>query len=134
MVERYTYIKPRIGFSKDGFKDNVTGEVYDFTVDTVLDLLNDLHNKYRRQEALARQRRNEIISRVDFFNDCLKKEDSIPMSVKDFLAPLTSIPFDVENYVKVSDVLNVIDDYVGVDDDVDSELLYDIRKKISHLK
>ena len=48
MRERYTYVKPRVAFAKDGFQDNKTGEIQDFTVDTVLDLLND-YNQFQEQ-------------------------------------------------------------------------------------
>ena len=39
--ERFTYDKPLVAFSKGGINDNVTGETYEFTMDTVLDLLNE---------------------------------------------------------------------------------------------
>ena len=42
---RFTYDKPLVAFSKGGIKDNVTGETYEFTMDTVLDLLNALHEE-----------------------------------------------------------------------------------------
>lgn len=45
MIERFTYVKPRIAFAKDGFTDNTTGETYDFEVDTVLDLMNELNKE-----------------------------------------------------------------------------------------
>ena len=38
---RFTYDKPLVAFSKGGINDNVTGETYEFTMDTVLDLLNE---------------------------------------------------------------------------------------------
>lgn len=38
--KRFTYDKPLVAFSKGGIHDNVTGETYEFTRDTVLDLLN----------------------------------------------------------------------------------------------
>ena len=38
--KRFTYDKPLVAFSKGGINDNVTGETYEFTMDTVLDLLN----------------------------------------------------------------------------------------------
>ena len=41
--KRFTYDKPLVAFSKGGINDNVTGETYEFTMDTVLDLLNELN-------------------------------------------------------------------------------------------
>ena len=38
--QRFTYDKPIVAFSKGGINDNVTGKTYEFTMDTVLDLLN----------------------------------------------------------------------------------------------
>lgn len=43
--KRFTYDKPLVAFSKGGINDNVTGETYEFTMDTVLDLLNALHEE-----------------------------------------------------------------------------------------
>jgi len=43
--KRFTYDKPLVAFSKGGINDNVTGEIYEFTIDTVLDLLNELHEE-----------------------------------------------------------------------------------------
>ena len=40
-AERFTYDKPLVAFSKGGINDNATGETYEFTMDTVLDLLNE---------------------------------------------------------------------------------------------
>ena len=45
MTKRFTYDKPVVAFSKGGINDNVTGETYEFTMDTVLDLLNKLHEE-----------------------------------------------------------------------------------------
>ena len=39
--KRFTYDKPLVAFSKGGINDSVTGETYEFTMDTVLDLLNN---------------------------------------------------------------------------------------------
>ena len=38
--QRFTYDKPIVAFSKGGINDNATGKTYEFTMDTVLDLLN----------------------------------------------------------------------------------------------
>ena len=50
--KRFTYDKPLVAFSKGGINDNVTGETYEFTMDTVLDLLNELseENEQLRQQ------------------------------------------------------------------------------------
>lgn len=55
MTERFTYDKPLVAFSKGGINDNVTGETYEFTMDTVLDLLNELHeeNEYLRHQLIT---------------------------------------------------------------------------------
>jgi hypothetical protein len=131
MVQRYTYIKPVVAFAKAGIKDNVTGEIYDFTVDTILDEMNNLNSMYDRQKQLAKIRRNEIISRVDFFNECFTSKD-ISSEVKDFLTPLTQSSFEIKDYIRKDDVLNILDEYIN--DDFDSELVLDIYKKISRLK
>ena len=49
--KRFTYDKPLVAFSKGGINDNVTGETHEFTMDTVLDLLNDLHKENQRLKA-----------------------------------------------------------------------------------
>ena len=43
--KRFTYDKPLVAFSKGGINDNVTGKTYEFTMDTVLDLLNNLNDE-----------------------------------------------------------------------------------------
>ena len=50
--KRFTYDKPLVAFSKGGINDNVTGETYEFTMDTVLDLLNE-------QEAIINKLKEE---------------------------------------------------------------------------
>lgn len=42
MNERFTYFKSKIGFGKQGIDDNLKGYTFDFTVDNVLDCMNDL--------------------------------------------------------------------------------------------
>lgn len=37
---RYSYDKPVVAFSKGGIYDAIDDKVYEFTMDTVLDLLN----------------------------------------------------------------------------------------------
>ena len=51
--KRFTYDKPLIAFSKGGINDNVTGETYEFTMDTVLDLLNEQQATIRRLQDLC---------------------------------------------------------------------------------
>ena len=53
--KRFTYDKPLVAFSKGGINDNVTGETYEFTIDTVLDLLNNLSDE---NEQLRKELRN----------------------------------------------------------------------------
>ena len=45
MKKRFTYDKPRVGFAKGGFTDNLTGESYEFTIDQALDMMNKLHKE-----------------------------------------------------------------------------------------
>lgn len=39
--KRFTYFKVPLGFAKQGIKDNVNDEVFDFTLSNVLDKLNE---------------------------------------------------------------------------------------------
>lgn len=50
--KRFTYDKPLVAFSKGGINDNVTGETYEFTIDTVLDLLNELHEENEHYKSI----------------------------------------------------------------------------------
>ena len=45
MNERFTYIKPRIAFAKDGVEDHKTRKFFDFTIDNVLDIINELSER-----------------------------------------------------------------------------------------
>ena len=77
MIERFTYVKPRIAFAKDGFTDNTTGETYDFEVDTVLDLMNELNKENialsdlnnQELQAYADKVMNIIDTRIKASND-----------------------------------------------------------------
>ena len=40
--KRFTYFKSKIGFGKQGIDDNLKGYTFDFTMDNVLDCMNDL--------------------------------------------------------------------------------------------
>ena len=42
MTERFTYFKSKIGFGKQGIDDNLKGYTFDFTLDNVLDCMNEL--------------------------------------------------------------------------------------------
>lgn len=39
--KRFTYFKVPVGFAKQAIKDNANDEVFDFTLDNVLDKLNE---------------------------------------------------------------------------------------------
>ena len=70
-AKRFTYDKPLVAFSKGGINDNVTGETYEFTMDTVLDLLNELHEE---NQALQRHIKRSTFNKIrveDVFN-CAK--------------------------------------------------------------
>ena len=45
---RFSYDKPMVAFSKGGINDNVSGVTYEFTMDTVLDLLNNLNSENKQ--------------------------------------------------------------------------------------
>lgn len=66
MNGRFTYIKPRIGFAKDGVEDHKTGEIFDFTIDNVLDIMNELS-----------EREEQLLSEIDDFQDLLSKNDNV---------------------------------------------------------
>lgn len=59
--KRFTYDKPLVAFSKGGINDKVTGETYEFTMDTVLDLLNELHEENEQ----LKQSNKELLLLVD---------------------------------------------------------------------
>ena len=61
MTKRFTYDKPLVAFSKGGINDNVTGETYEFTMDTVLDLLNELYDENERCKMMIATLRNIIL-------------------------------------------------------------------------
>ena len=66
MNERFTYIKPRIAFAKDGVEDHKTGKIFDFTIDNVLDIMNELSEREER-----------LLSEIDDFQDLLSKNDNV---------------------------------------------------------
>lgn len=73
--KRFTYDKPFVAFSKGGIVDNVTGETYEFTMDTVLDLLNALHEE---NQALKTDRaRYEEECRLDVFKELTEENEQL---------------------------------------------------------
>ena len=64
---RFTYDKPLVAFSKGGINDNVTGETYEFTMDTVLDLLNE-------QQATIQSLQGDV-NRLQYIIDELRKDN-----------------------------------------------------------
>ena len=66
MNERFTYVKPRIALAKDGVEDHKTGKIFDFTIDNVLDIMNELS-----------EREEQLLSEIDDFQDLLSKNDNI---------------------------------------------------------
>ena len=86
--KRFTYDKPLVAFSKGGINDNVTGETYEFTMDTVLDLLNE--------------QQSPISALKDIFKDI------ITYSEWDSKKPYCSlrIAVDKKTYYKIREILN----------------------------
>lgn len=56
MTERFTYFKSKIGFGKQGIDDNLKGYTFDFTLDNVLDCMNELAEE---NEKLKKQLQSE---------------------------------------------------------------------------
>ena len=63
--KRFTYDKPLVAFSKGGINDNVTCETYEFTMNTVLDLLNEQQATIDEQKIIIEERdvANERLNR-----------------------------------------------------------------------
>ena len=58
--KRFTYDKPMVAFAKAGLNDNLTGKTYEFTVDEILDLLNELHEENQQIKTTIKEAyRNE---------------------------------------------------------------------------
>lgn len=61
MSKRFTYDKPLVAFSKGGINDNATGKTYEFTMDTVLDLLNELQEENEALKKFIKDNFNEMM-------------------------------------------------------------------------
>ena len=70
--KRFTYDKPLVAFSKGGINDNVTGETYEFTIDTVLDLLNELHEENKNLSKLNKILEGFLLDKGYDFKDIIK--------------------------------------------------------------
>ena len=66
MTERFTYVKPRIAFAKDGVEDHKTEKIFDFTIDNVLDIMNELSEREER-----------LLSEIDDFQELLSEKDNV---------------------------------------------------------
>lgn len=66
MTERFTYVKPRIAFAKDGVEDHKTGNIFDFTIDNVLNVMNELSNREER-----------LLDEIEDFQQLLSKNDNV---------------------------------------------------------
>lgn len=66
MTERFTYVKLRIAFAKDGVEDHKTGKIFDFTIDNVLDIMNELSEK-----------EEQLLSEIVDFQELLSKNDNV---------------------------------------------------------
>lgn len=66
MSERFTYVKPRIAFAKDGVEDHKTGKIFDFTIDNVLDMMNELSC-----------REEQLLDEIEDFQELLTKNDDV---------------------------------------------------------
>lgn len=78
-------------------------------VDIIIDKLNSLYNKFKRQEAISRQRRNEIITKAEYFLE--KKHNCTDEKCKEVLSELADTSFNINEYVRKDSVLEVIEDY-----------------------
>lgn len=59
--KRFTYDKPPVAFSKGGINDNEIGKTYEFTMDTVLDLLNGLQEENEALKKFIKDNFNEMM-------------------------------------------------------------------------
>ena len=93
--KRFTYDKPPVAFSKGGINDNITGETYEFTMDTVLDLLNELNEENEQLKELidilddidenaCKYERSMHKKILDFFNFIIKEYDIDPQKIIDW--------------------------------------------------
>ena len=94
--KRFTYFKSKIGFGKQGIDDNLKGYTFDFTLDNVLDCMNDLseeneqlkkdctvliyHNQeYRKENEQLKSTIKEVTEllseEVDLFSDKATEHD-----------------------------------------------------------
>lgn len=80
--KRFTYDKPLVAFSKGGINDNVTGETYEFTIDTVLDLLNELHEENMNNRAEITRFKLIVSDIVDDLEKQAKSEEPILISME----------------------------------------------------
>ena len=85
--KRFTYDKPLVAFSKGGINDNVTGETYEFTMDTVLDLLNG-------QQATISYLNERITELLQYIKKLHRRDDGM-MSEKRYF----KIEYDEEWYL-----------------------------------
>ena len=59
--KRFTYFKSKIGFGKQGIDDNLKGYTFDFTMDNVLDCMNELSDENEQ----LKQQRKELLRLID---------------------------------------------------------------------
>ena len=81
--KRFTYDKPIVAFSKGGINDNVIDKTYEFTMDTVLDLLNGQQDKILQLEQENTDLLSDKIQSINEFEKCTNKLKSIIIKLRE---------------------------------------------------
>ena len=109
--KRFTYDKPLVAFSKGGINDNVTGETYEFTMDTVLDLLNGqqkiINELGETNEILLDNLNKELNSNhqssQSFINERTKDKDEIIEDLRAEDKRLNDVIINLHNELRQND-------------------------------
>lgn len=78
--KRFTYFKSKIGFGKQGIDDNLKGYTFDFTMDNVLDCMNDLSEENEKLKRIL----NELSDMLQF--DVENGIRSYPVKLSEYLS------------------------------------------------
>ena len=62
--KRFTYFKSKIGFGKQGIDDNLKGYTFDFTMDNVLDCMNDLADENEQLKQQIKDLRIDVLDSI----------------------------------------------------------------------
>ena len=89
--KRFTYFKSKIGFGKQGIDDNLKGYTFDFTMDNVLDCMNNLSEENEQLKTFKSKVFKLIDDSIKIYEDTTTNDEFLQIQLDTKLQTLYNL-------------------------------------------